>query len=129
MIVGNKNEDEFFDKLKPYPDNVVDLVAKTSLSDLIGVIEGATALVATDTGTAHMASAVNTEVFALIGPTPAYETGPYQTPFNKVHIISANLPCSPCYKTEVMKNCKDNVCMKNITPASVIDKISSANLL
>lgn len=129
VVVGNKNEDEFFDKLKPYPDNVVDLVAKTSLSDLIGVIEGATALVATDTGTAHMASAVNTEVFALIGPTPAYETGPYQTPFNKVHIISANLSCSPCYKTEVMKNCKDNICMKNITPAFVIDKISSANLL
>lgn len=129
VIVGNKNEDEFFDKLKPYPNNVVDLVAKTPLSDLIGVIEGATALVATDTGTAHMASAVNTEVFALIGPTPADVTGPYQSPFNKVHIISANLPCSPCYKTEVMKSCKDNICMKNITPSLVLDKISSANLL
>ncbi len=129
VIVGNKNEDEFFNKLKPYPKSVVDLVAKTSLSDLIGVIEGAIALVATDTGTAHMASAVNTEVFALIGPTPAQGTGPYQTPFNKVHIISANLPCSPCYKTEVMKNCKDNICMKSITPTMVMDAIASAKLV
>ena len=129
VIVGNKNEDEFFDKLKPYPDGTIDLVAKTSLSDLIGVIEGARGLIATDTGTAHLASAVNTEVFALIGPTPAEQTGPYQSPFNKVHIISENLPCSPCYKTEVMKACKDNICMKQISVQKVYDSIKSANIL
>lgn len=129
VIVGNKGEDEFFNKLKPYPENVLDLVAKTSLVDLIGVIDSACGLVATDTGTAHMASALNTEVFALIGPTPADVTGPYQSPNNKVHIISANLECSPCYKTEVMKNCKDNICMKQITTQKVYDCINSANLL
>lgn len=123
VIVGNKNEDDFFNQLKPYPSNVIDLVAKTSLVDLIGVIDGATALIATDTGTAHIASAVNTEVFALIGPTPANVTGPYKTPYNKVHIISKNLPCSPCYKTEVMKNCKDNICMKQISVQDVYDNI------
>lgn len=129
VIIGNKGEDEFFDKLKPYPKNVVDLVAKTPLVELIAIIENAKGLVATDTGTAHIASAVNTEVFALIGPTPADVTGPYQSPTNKVHIISTNLPCSPCYKTEVMKNCKDNICMKNITVTQVYDSIKSANLL
>ena len=129
VIVGNKNEDEFFNKLKPYPKNVIDLVAKTPLSDLIGVIDGATSLVATDTGTAHIASAVNTEVFALIGPTPANVTGPYQTPFNKVHIISLQLECSPCYKTDVMKNCKDNICMSGITSTQVYETIVSANIV
>ncbi len=128
IIVGNKGEDEFFNKLMPYPKNTIDLVAKTSLVDLIGVIDGAIGLVATDTGTAHMASAVNTEVFTLIGPTPANQTGPYQSPYNKVHIISANLDCSPCYKTDVMKNCKDNICMKQISVDKVYDSIKSANL-
>ncbi|EDZ63184.1 glycosyl transferase, family 9 [Sulfurimonas gotlandica GD1] len=129
VIVGNKAEDDFFNLLKPYPNNVVDLVAKTSLPDLVGVIDNAAGLVATDTGTAHMASAVETEIFALIGPTPAYETGPYQSPTNKVHILSANLPCSPCYKTEVMKNCKDNICMKNITVEEVYNSIKSASIV
>ena len=129
VIVGNKGEDEFFTKLKPYGQNVVDLVGYTSLVDLIGVIDMASGLVATDTGTAHMASAVNTEVFTLIGPTPANQTGPYKSPTNKVHIISENLSCSPCYKTEVMKNCKDNICMKQITVNKVYDTIKSANLL
>ncbi len=129
VIVGNKNEDEFFNKLKPYPDNVIDLVAKTPLSDLIGVIEGASALIATDTGTAHLASAVNTEVFALIGPTPANVTGPYQSPYNKVHIISANKECAPCYKTEVMRNCKENLCMQEIKPQQVYDNLIAANIV
>lgn len=129
VIVGNQGEDEFFSKLKPYPQNVIDLVGHTSLVNLIGVINMAVGLVATDTGTAHMASAVNTEVFTLIGPTPANQTGPYQSPTNKVHIISENLSCSPCYKTKVMKNCKDNICMKQITVNKVYDTIKSANLL
>ena len=129
VIIGNKGEDEFFTKLKPYPKEVIDLVGKTPLIDLIGVIEAATALVATDTGTAHIASAVNTEVFTLIGPTPAEVTGPYQTKNNKVHIISQNLECSPCYKTEVMKNCKDNLCMKEISVDKVYNTIKLANLL
>ncbi|MEA1956687.1 MAG: glycosyltransferase family 9 protein [Campylobacterota bacterium] len=129
VVIGNKNEDEFFDKLKPYPINVIDLVAKTSLPDLITIIKNAQGLIATDTGTAHIASATNTEVFALIGPTPAYETGPYQTPFNKVHIISSNLDCSPCYKTNVMKNCKDNICMKSITVKKVLNTLIEANII
>lgn len=128
VIIGNKGEDEFFDKLKPYPEHVIDLVGKTSLIDLISVIEGATALVATDTGTAHIASAVETEVFALIGPTPAYETGPYKTPNNEVHIITSNQECAPCYKTEVMKKCKDNICMKEISTNQVYTTIKSAIL-
>jgi len=128
VIVGNKNEDEFFNKLKPYPTNVLDLVAQTPLSDLIGVIENASALVATDTGTAHLASALNTEVFALIGPTPADVTGPYQSPYNKVHIISSNQECAPCYKTEVMWSCKDNVCMKEISVEMVYNSIKKLKL-
>lgn len=124
VIVGSTNEEDFFTLLKPYPSNVLDLVAKTSLSELIGIIENAKALISTDTGTAHLASAVNTEVFALIGPTPEDVTGPYQSPYNKVHIISSNQECAPCYKTEVMKNCQDNICMKEITSTMVMSSIN-----
>lgn len=129
VVVGSKGEDKFFNLLKPYPKNVVDLVGKTSLPDLVTIIKNATGLIATDTGTAHIASATNTEVFALIGPTPAEQTGPYKSPTNKVHIISANLECSPCYKTELMKKCKDNLCMKNISVERVYNSIKSASLV
>jgi ADP-heptose:LPS heptosyltransferase len=123
VIVGSRGEEEFFNQLKPYPKNVLDLVGKTKLPELIAVIENAQALVATDTGTAHLASALNTEVFALIGPTPADVTGPYQSPFNRVHIISSHQACAPCYKTETMQQCRENICMKSITVADVYNEI------
>lgn len=126
VIIGGKGEEKFFEKLLPYPEGVIDLVGKTSLPDLVGVIGGARALVATDTGTAHMASATQTEVFALIGPTPASVTGPYQGPSNTVHIISAHLACSPCYKTSVMQNCTDNLCMKQISVETVAEAIETS---
>jgi len=128
VIIGNKNEDAFFDKLKPYPNNVLDLVGKTSLPDLIGIINHAAGLVSTDTGTAHIASALDTEVFTLIGPTPAEQTGPFKSPSNKVHIISQNLDCAPCYRSKTMKNCIDNICMKQISSQKVYETIKKALL-
>lgn len=129
VMIGAKGEEAFFEPLKPYGKNVIDLVGKVNIPTLISVIENAQALVVTDTGTAHIASAVNTPVFCLIGPTPAEQTGPYKTPENKVEIISANLPCSPCYKTEVMKNCKQNLCMEKISAQDVINRLFLAKIL
>ena len=129
VIIGNKGENKFFNKLRPFPDTILDLVGKTTLPDLVGVISNATALIATDTGTAHIASATDTEVFALIGPTPSNVTGPYKTNKNKVHIISSNQECAPCYKTEVMRSCKDNICMKEISVDMVLNNIKSAQLI
>lgn len=129
IILGGKGEEHFFEPIKPYSSNVIDLVGQTSIAEMISIIEQAKALIVTDTGTAHIASALNTPVFCLIGPTPANITGPYQSTENTVHILSANLPCSPCYKTLVMKNCKENICMSQITPSHVITSLSKHNII
>lgn len=129
IIVGGKGEEPFFEAIKPYPANVIDLVGKTSISEMIAIIDQASALIVTDTGTTHIASALNTPVFCLIGPTPANVTGPYQSSTNQVHILTVNLPCSPCYKTDVMKQCKDNICMTQITPEMVIKSLKSASIV
>jgi ADP-heptose:LPS heptosyltransferase len=129
IMVGGKGEEPFFEAIKPYPANVIDLVGKTSISEMITIIDQAKALVVTDTGTAHIASALNTPVFCLIGPTPANVTGPYQSQTNQVHILTLNLSCSPCYKTAVMKQCRDNICMSQITPEMIIESLKSAKVI
>lgn len=129
IIIGGKGEGEFFDAIKPYPSNIIDLVEKTTIAEMIAVIGHASALVVTDTGTAHIASALGTPVFCLIGPTPSDVTGPYRSPHNEVHILSLNLPCSPCYKTATMKECKDNVCMRELPPHMVLETLKSANIV
>lgn len=120
VLIGNKGEEAYFDSLKPYPENVIDLSAKTNLPELISVMSHAQALITTDTGPAHIASATSTPVYCLVGPTNPAFTGPYKTPFNEVHIISKNLDCSPCYYLPHIKECTDNICMKEISVDDVI---------
>ena len=123
VIIAGKGEEDYFKSMRPFPPHVVDLIGKSSLIDLVGIIQNATAIVTTDTGPAHIASAVNTDTHVLIGPTNVSLTGPYQTPNNKISILSANLPCSPCYNTDIMKACNDNRCMREIPVKYVLDSL------
>jgi len=123
VIIAGRGEDEYFKSMRPFPAHVIDLIGKSSLIDLVGIIENATAIVTTDTGPAHIASAVSTDTHVLIGPTNVKLTGPYSTPTNNISILSTNLPCSPCYNTEVMTACNDNRCMQEISVNSVITSL------
>lgn len=125
VIIGNRDEDAYFDDMRPFPGHVIDLVGKTSVSELIGIIKLAEAIVTTDTGPSHIASAVHTPVYVLIGPTDINETGPYSGPENSVTVLSSALPCSPCYRTEVMHACRENLCMREIAPEKVVDALSN----
>ena len=123
VIIGGKSERAFFDYLKPFPPHVVDLVGKTDFPDLIGVLAAADGVVSTDTGPAHIAGAVDTPVFMLIGPTNPKRTAPYKTGHNFVQILSANLSCSPCYHSVRFEQCNKNQCMYDITSDEVIKAI------
>lgn len=125
VVVGGKSESAFFEYLKPYPDAVVDLVGKTSFPDLISVLQMADAVVSSDTGPAHVAAAVNTPVYVLIGPTNPKRTAPYSTKDNAVHVLSAGLSCSPCYHSERFKQCTKNQCMHDIQPETVLKAIQA----
>lgn len=55
----------------------VNLVGKTSLKDLLAVLKVATLVIAPDTGPAHMASTVRTNVIGLYAHSNPKRTGPY----------------------------------------------------
>ncbi|UCE89923.1 MAG: glycosyltransferase family 9 protein [Pseudomonadota bacterium] len=125
VIVGGASEAEYFEHLKPWPDNVLDLVGKTAFPDLVGVLAHADAVVTTDTGPAHIAGAVGVPVLTLIGPTNPKRTAPYNTEHNAVRIISADLPCSPCYHTQRFAECPKNQCMHDIAPDAIIQALDA----
>ncbi len=72
-----------------------------------------------DTGPLHIANATGTKrIIALFGPTSTQITGPY--PLKNTVILSKDVGCKiPCY----VVSCKDNRCMKAITPEDVIKEI------
>lgn len=123
VIIGGRNEQQFFKQFEPFPNKVLSLVGKTNFPQLIGLIQGSKGVITTDTGPSHIAAAVNAPVYTLIGPTNYKRTGPYKTKYNLVHILTVNLPCSPCYHTERLNKCTSNECMINITPAIVLNAI------
>jgi len=125
VIIGSRNDQELINALQPLPDNIISLAGKTSFPELIGVIEAAKGVITTDTGPSHMAAAVNTPVYALIGPTNYKRTGPYRTSKNDVTVISVNLPCSPCYHTERLTACLHNQCMTDISPEMVLQNLKT----
>jgi ADP-heptose:LPS heptosyltransferase len=129
VIVGARGEEAFFDQIKSYPENVIDLVGHLSISELITVVQHGYGLICTDSATGHIGAAVDTPTFVLMGPNNPITDSPYKSDTNSVHPISLALPCSPCYKTEVMKQCRENICMAQITPAMVIESLKSAKPL
>lgn len=129
LMVGAAGEESFFNQIKPYPPNVIDLVGKLSIPELITAVQHARGLICTDSATGHIGAAVDTPTFVLMGPNNPITDSPFKSDSNQVYPISLGLPCSPCYKTETMKQCRANICMSQITPTMVIESLKSTKIL
>lgn len=88
-------------------ERVLNLAGKTSLRELLALIEQCSVLLTNDSGPMHIASALNTPLVALFGSTSDVQTGPY----SGGKVIHKHVECSPCYK----RVCPiDFRCMKRI---------------
>ena len=97
-------------------DYVINLAGKTTIPELKEIIAGAELVVSCDTGPMHLAVALNKPVVALFGPADPRRTGPL---FGEV--IQKPLSCSPCNKS----SCDDPVCMREITPQDVFERMET----
>lgn len=96
--------------------STIDLVGRTTIMELVGVLSGARAVVTCDTGPMHLAVALEKEVVALFGPADPGRTGPFLG-----RVISKGLPCSPCGR----KVCRDPLCMEAISPEDVLAELEA----
>jgi lipopolysaccharide heptosyltransferase II len=96
---------------------VIDLVGRTTIMELVTVLARARAVVTCDTGPMHLAAALGREVIALFGPADPDRTGPYRG-----LVIRKDLSCSPCGK----KSCDDPRCMEAILPEDVMAGLEKA---
>ncbi|RFF31762.1 glycosyltransferase family 9 protein [Wenzhouxiangella sediminis] len=94
-------------------------MAGASLEELLGTVAGARAVVSVDTGTMHLAAALNRPVIALFGPSLPRVMGPYP-PAGRDHLVLAtDLSCQPCFGTAHQKSCPVNRCMQQLLPERV----------
>ena len=100
------------------PDTpVVDLIGRTDLRLLMGVLRRCAAFVSNDSGAMHLAAALGIPVTALFGPTKARVTAP----LGDHDILRHDVFCSPC----MLRECPiDHRCMKRISVDEVYGAVA-----
>jgi heptosyltransferase-2 len=91
----------------------INLIGKTSIADLPGLLSQCHLFLGNDSGAMHVAAAVGLPVVAVFGPTDPFGTAPV-TP--RATIVQQKSYCSPCF----LRRCPtDHRCMTAITPEMV----------
>jgi heptosyltransferase-2 len=92
-----------------------DLVGRTTLPALAGVLTRCRALVTNDSGAMHLAAAAGVAVTAVFGPTNERAT----RPAGDAHVVLTHpVWCRPC----MLRECPiDHRCMRGVGVAAVLD--------
>ncbi len=103
---------------------ILDLVGKTDLATLAGILSHCRALVTNDSGAMHLAAAIGLNVTAMFGPTNECATAPRATSnAQRVTVLSHPVWCRPC----MLRECPiDHRCMRGIEPRAAIDAARQA---
>jgi lipopolysaccharide heptosyltransferase II len=82
---------------------VLDVTGRTSVEELLALLERAGAVVAGDSGPMHLATALGRPVVAIHGPTAPWISGPFDR--RRAVVVRRDLPCSPCYRLDRVADC------------------------
>jgi lipopolysaccharide heptosyltransferase II len=102
------------------------LAGVLNLQETGAVIKRSAALISGDTGVMHMATGLGTPVVALFGPT-VREFGFFPYKSKRAEVVELPLRCRPC-SAHGSSRCPlgHHRCMKEISPASVLDALRAA---
>lgn len=99
----------------------VDLCGKTTLPQLTAYLAQCRLFISSDTGSLHIASALGTPSIGLFGPGDLEKVKPRS---GKTEVLYHPMPCSPC-RFQYTDLCAENLCMKEITVAEVMEAVQT----
>lgn len=118
FLYGTSSQRKLIDQIgERFSSRVVNMAGKTTLRELMILMERSTLLVTNDSGPMHIADALGIPLVALFGSTDSLVTGPFRA---KDSPLVGWAPCSPCF----LRTCPiDLRCMKAISVDMVLDRI------
>lgn len=125
FLIGSKSDFMLCDYIKRCVNDskVINLAGELNLLQSAELIKSSVLLVSNDSAPVHIATAMNTPVVVIFGPTsPVFGFYPYH---QKSEVIEfANLKCRPC-RIHGSKKCPTGKfeCMTGITHELVLDKV------
>jgi hypothetical protein len=107
-------------RLSKRKNSIVDLTGKTDLKQLAKFLKGCAYLVTNDTGTMHLAAALNTKIIGLFFA----HAHPFETaPFSSGHLIlQARISCAPC---SYGVHCNNIICVEKVFPEHILSFIQN----
>lgn len=116
---GDRDTGRAIESALPAGARVVNLIGRTSLGELIGVVARCAAFVSNDSGAMHVAAALGVPLTAIFGPTDERATAPASA--GRVDLIVRDVFCRPC----LLRECPiDHRCMKRIDVESVLSSVA-----
>jgi lipopolysaccharide heptosyltransferase II len=113
FLLSGKEKD-LLQTLQQNIPNTISL-AKLSLREYASVINFANLVITNDTGPMHLATALNTPIIALFGPTSPKLCGPVA---HKGHVLHQEKSCSTCLK----RKCLEPFCLLQISTHAIVHK-------
>jgi heptosyltransferase-1 len=101
-------------ELAPQIPGALNLAGRTSLPQLVALLQRASLVVANDSGPMHIAAALGRPLVTMFGPTNPVRTGPYGRP---ECVVELELPCSPCYR----RYCAHQSCLRWLSIEPVLE--------
>ncbi len=96
VLLGAPDERDFAERVSgACRSGVIDLVGRTSLRQLVALIDLAERVVCHDSGPLHIAAALGKPTVAIFGPTNPARTGPYS---DAASVVTHPIECAPCYR-------------------------------
>jgi lipopolysaccharide heptosyltransferase II len=123
VLTGAQNDLPLIESiLRRTHERPVNLAGKTSLIQLVALLQRADVLITGDSGPMHIAAAVETPLIAIHGPTNPAHSGPLSP---RATVLRSDIWCSPCYAAKSPADCRffTTQCMKNIVPNQVLSVI------
>ena len=117
---GDRDTARAIESALPASTRVVNLIGRTSVGELIGVVARCAAFVSNDSGAMHVAAALAVPLTAIFGPTDERVTAPVGA--GPADVIVRDVFCRPC----LLRECPiDHRCMKRIESDAVRRSVQS----
>lgn len=128
IFIGGPNDTNLVNKtIKLMKNKPINIAGKTTIKQLIALIDKMDLFITNDTGPLHIAVAMDVPTISFFGPETPVIYGPKDK--NKHIIFYKNLNCSPCIRVYNAKriNCKKNaICITSIKVEEVMNAIEKS---
>ena len=119
-LAGTKRDQQRCRQIAAAASGACDLSGKTTPAELAALIRRAEVAVTNDSASMHVAASLGKPMVSVFGPTNPVHIGPYQRPES---VVRVDLPCSPCNYRRLSQCPFDHACMKQVTPAMVVERV------